>query len=166
MGYYMRYIVLEPLEKLQTHPLTLGEIEIALRQLDPEYSVELPQDVVYEMADLNYGGQVYVELEINRPGDDLFADEQAELIDELDSYTFDATEGQAAQAKLRHRLQQASLMVIARIIYGDNGLTDGVRLLEPLWDWLFRMYDGVLQVDYEGYYSAQNVLLELIDDEG
>lgn len=32
--------------------------------------------------------------------------------------------------------------------------------ISPLWDWLFKNYHGIMQADGEGYYDADNQILQ------
>jgi hypothetical protein len=138
-------------------------LEHALWERDPAYHLENVQFEPYEAADLWYGDEVYAEIELNRRGDDLFSDEVDNLIDELDNWDFELDEDRQVQASLREMISGSRLIIAARILFGDNGLEDGIRLAEPLWEWLFSQYEGVLQVDYEGYYDAEGLLLELVE---
>lgn len=157
MGYYMRFIVTDE------HTLDLRVIEHALQERDEAYRLESIQFEPYEAADLGYGEEVYAEIELNRPGDDLFADEVDELVDELANWDFELDEDHQVREVLREMVQGARIIVAVRILFGDNGLEDGIRLVEPLWDWMFKTYEGVLQVDYEGYYDGEGSLLELVE---
>lgn len=158
MAYYMRFLPEQAAE------LTLDALEAALQAVNPDYALVNRQYGTYDAADLMFEGEIYAELEINRLGDDLFADEIAELVDELDQWTFDDPEEQQIQASLRQRIGEKQQLVSAMILFGDSGLEDGIQFIEPLWNWLFTQYDGVLQVDYEGYYDRNGLLLDLAED--
>jgi hypothetical protein len=158
LGYYMRYIVTEE------RTLDLRILEHALHEQDSAYRLENLQFEPYEAADLGYGDEVYAEIEINRRGDDLFADEVEILLDELDNWEFELDEDRTVQAALRQMVEGARVIVAVRVLFGDNGLEDGIRLLETLWRWMFDAYDGVLQVDYEGYYDGEGLLLALEEE--
>jgi hypothetical protein len=157
MGYYMRFIVTDE------RPLDLTTLITGLHQHDTGYRLENVQTTPYESADLRYGDEIYAEIELNRRNDDLFTDEIEILTDELDNWDFELAEDQAVQRSLREMVQTARIIVSVRILFGDNGLEDGIRLVEPLWVWMFNQYEGVLQVDYEGYYDAEGSLLELVE---
>jgi hypothetical protein len=100
----------------------------------------------------------------NYPGDDLFEDEVAELLDELNSTELDNPSDHHIQISIQEQLKKARLLLMAQVLFGDNALEDGIRLLNPLWDHLFEHYEGILHIDYEGYYDAQGMLLELIEE--
>ena len=78
MGYYMRYF--DTSEKW----LTIGEIEGALRDVNPAYRLESPESAKIPQADLYLGDGLYAEIEINEPGDGLFEDEIAEMLEFLE----------------------------------------------------------------------------------
>lgn len=159
MAYYMHFIVTE-----DAAAVTLDAIETALRQIDPAYSLGHRQPAPYEAADLLYKDEVYAEIELNRPGDDLFDDAIAVLIDDLDEFEFEHPEDQRIQQTLREWIHQAQMVIGVQIIFGDEGMEPGVALVEPLWDWLFSTVEGVLQVDYEGYYDEEGPLLVMETD--
>src|SRR5262245_3544957 len=77
MGYYMRFF--DTSEK----PLTIGDIEGALRGVDPAYRLEVPEGAKIPQADLYLRDGLYAEIEINEPGDGLFKDEIAEMLEFL-----------------------------------------------------------------------------------
>ncbi|MBC8098031.1 MAG: hypothetical protein H7Y11_01190 [Armatimonadetes bacterium] len=157
MGYYMRFIVIDA--QAAADGLTLDAVEAALQAHDPAYALANRQTIPYTSADLFYRDEVYAELELNQPGDDLFDDEVAELVEELESIIFDHPDDQATQQALAVQMRMAQTILVARVVFGDNALEDGIRHLEPLWAWLFSLEAGVLLVDYEGYYDGQGLLL-------
>ena len=78
MGYYIRYF------DTSEQPLAMSEIESALRAVDPTYRLESPESAEVAQADLYLGDGLYGEVEINQPGDGLFEDEIAEMLEFLE----------------------------------------------------------------------------------
>jgi hypothetical protein len=64
MGYYMRFIVTDEGQ------VSMSELEASLRGIDPNYSLSR-DDGEEKQAHLYYGEEVYGEIEVNVPGDDL-----------------------------------------------------------------------------------------------
>src|SRR5262245_6915905 len=156
MGYYMRFF--DTSEK----PLTIGEIEGALRDVDPAYRLEAPESAKVPQADLYLGDGLYAEIEINQPGDGLFEDEIAEMLEFLED-----AEGKArkdAEGKARKRVEKvlkgARRIVSVRVLGQDRETDETLAGIDPLWKWLFSTRAGLLQADGEGYYDADDLVLE------
>jgi hypothetical protein len=149
MGYYMRF--LDTSEK----PLAIDEIEGAMRNVDPAYRLEAPESArMIPQADLNLGDGLYAEIEINQPGDGLFEDEIAEMLEFLED----------AEGKGRKRvevvLKGARRIVSVRVLGQGRQTEETLAGIDPLWKWLFSTRDGLLQADGEGYYDADDLILE------
>lgn len=148
MGYYMRFF--DTSEK----PLTIGEIEGALRQVDPTYRLEAPESGKVPQADLFFRDGLYAEIEINAPGDGLFEDEIAEMLEFLED----------AEGKGRKRVEEvlkgARRIVSVRVLGQNRESEDTLAGIDPLWRWLFSTRAGLLQADGEGYYDADELVLE------
>jgi len=95
-------------------------------------------------GDLYYGDVLYAELEINRPGDEIFDEDCADLLDELAKQ--DDPRADVASAALR----SATGAVVIRVY--EPGHDDYPRL-NVLIDWLFAHRAGLLQVDEEGFFD-------------
>jgi hypothetical protein len=148
MGYYMRFF--DTSEK----PLSIGEIESALRQVDPAYRLEAPESAKIPQADLYLGDGLYAEIEINEPGDGLFEDEIAEMLQFLED-----AEGKARK-RVEKVLKGARRIVSVRVLWQDRESGDTLAGIDPLWKWLFSTRAGLLQADGEGYYDADDLILE------
>jgi len=148
MGYYMRFF--DTSEK----PLTIGEIEAALRETNPAYRLEVPVGAKIPQADLYLRDGLYAEIEINEPGDGLFKDEIAEMLEFLKD-----AEGKARK-RVEKVLKGARRIVSVRVLGQDRETERTLAGIDPLWKWLFSTRAGLLQADGEGYYDADDLVLE------
>ncbi|MFG6094162.1 hypothetical protein SPB21_02880 [Leptothoe sp. ISB3NOV94-8A] len=148
MGYYMRYIVNEDKE------ISLGMIETALRRKDPNYSLA-NQAPTQEYAELLLGTDVYGALAINRRGSELMDEELEELLEDIDN------EEVGDRQRVQHLLQNAHFTVILQVLWQGRGLEATLEKIDPLWEWLFEQYQGLLQADGEGYYDINGQILEV-----
>ena len=148
MGYYMRFF--DTTEK----PLTIGAIEVALRHVDPAYRLEAPESAKISEADLYLRDDLYAEIEINEPGDGLFEDEIAEMLEFLED-----AEGNGRE-RVEKVLSGARRIVSVRVLGQDRESEDTLAGINPLWRWLFSTRTGLLQADGEGYYDADDLVLE------
>lgn len=71
MGYYMRFV------STDARPVVPAELRDALAAVSPAYNVEIDDFA----ATISYDGDVIAHVEINVPGDGLFDQERAELIE-------------------------------------------------------------------------------------
>ncbi len=123
-----------------------------LRAQDPACEVLIDAlEPVY--ADLLFDGELYAELEINAPGDDLFDEDVEELALELGKQ--DDPNAAIPLALLR----RAQGMLVLHVLRA--GHEDFARL-EPLFDWLYSTRDGLLQVDQEGFFNQNGRVVALL----
>jgi hypothetical protein len=148
MGYYMRFF------DTSDKPLTIGEIEGSLHEVDPRYRLERPDDADIPQADLYLGDDLYAEIEINEPGDGLFEAEISEMLELLDN-----SEGRSRN-RVESVLKQSRRTVSVRVLGQGRETDDTLAGIDPLWKWLFSTRAGLLQADGEGYYDAHDLILE------
>jgi hypothetical protein len=148
MGYYMGYF--DTSEK----PLTIGEIESALRAVDPAYRLESSESTGVAQAHLYLGDGLYGEVEINQPGDGLFEDEIAEMLEFLED-----AEGEG-RTRVENVLKEARRVICVRVLGGEEDMEETLAGIDPLWHWLFSTRPGLLQADGEGYDDANDLILE------
>jgi len=148
MGYYIRFF-----DTSET-PLTIGEIETALREVDPGYRLEAPEAATIPQADLYLRDGLYAEIEINEPGEGLFEDEIAEMLEFLED-----AEGKTRK-RVEHVLKGARRIVSVRVLGQGRDTETTLAGIDPLWKWLFSRRPGLLQADGEGYYDADELILE------
>ena len=154
MGYYMRFISTDPRD------LTLAVLRAALASLNSAYRLDDTTGATAtggESADLFFAPDThaYGEVEINRPGDGLFDDERAELLEALPE------EGEPdALARVKTVLEGARTIVAVRVLSGGRSSDQAFERIDPLLEWLQTNRTGLLQADSEGYYEGQELILE------
>ncbi|HKW46527.1 MAG TPA: hypothetical protein VJN70_03750, partial [Gemmatimonadaceae bacterium] len=108
-------------------------------------------------ATISHGGIRIAHVEINTPGDGLFDEEREELIELVSD-----TDGHdSAKARVIDTLRAARSTVAAQILFGTGDSETTLAKLDPLWQWLFRNYRGLLQADGEGYYDGSGIVLRM-----
>lgn len=150
MTYFMRFVY------ASGDPLTLDHVEKALQAEDSSYAIITDSADPQQSGDLMRGEDIYGEIELNASRDVVFREDIQELIDQLDG-----SEEIAVPAVRRH-LEQATGMVVLRV--SEEGHFHAERL-DVLWDWLFDTRGGLLQVDGEGYYDVDRLILPVEGDE-
>jgi hypothetical protein len=148
MGYYMRYLVDDDKE------VSLDMIEAVLQRVDPRYSFAA-KDVQKEQAELMLGAELYGELEINRRGSDLMDEELGELLEDVEDAQGDGLD------RVKRLLQGCRFMVTARVLWQGREPEATLEKIDPLWEWLFSEYRGLMQADGEGYYDRNGQVLEV-----
>jgi hypothetical protein len=146
MSYYMRYILTDGA------PPSLAMIEAALRERDSEFSlvVDVLEDTT---ADLYHGDELYGELEINQRGDPLCDEDLEDFEEELHK------QDDPNREIVLDALAKATGMVVLHVL--RDGHENPARL-NLLWDWLFEIRAGLLQVDEEGFFNAQGRIVALL----
>jgi len=145
MGDFIRYIL------TSENDLTLALVESGLKEVDPEFVLQVDQAAT-NTADVLHAGEIYGEIELNQREDQVFSEDIEDLRDELADI-----EGENKDRVLE-MLGTATTMLAFQL--SEEG-HDNYRLIDPFWDWLFERYPGLLQIDEEGYYSQNEQILAL-----
>ena len=145
MGHYLRYITTD------SRPITLATLTHALQQMDAAYTVYL-SDIDVNSGDLYHMEWLLGVLEINSQGEEIFEEDIADL-KELVEFSNNVS--------VLETLNQAKAIIAVEAIWQGNNSEATLRKLDALWDWLFANYDGLLQVDNEGFYDQDNLIFEL-----
>ena len=145
MGDFIRYILTEP------HDLTLEVVEKGLKQIDPEFAIIIDQ-AAPNTGDVLLAGDVFGEIEVNRPEDQVFDEDIEDLREQL----VDIPTGE--KAVVMKALAKATGMIAFQITEEGHDLYGRI---DPFWDWLFVHYAGLLQIDDEGYYNQDDQVLEV-----
>jgi hypothetical protein len=135
---------------------TLAELDAGFRQLDAKYTLR-PETGSAVLADLLYGDDLYATVEINAQGGTLYTEDVEELREQLNDPAA-PPEDYAMRQYVIGLLDRASGMIAVHVSDFGNVYYDRI---DPFWDWLFETRDGFLQVDDEGYYDRDGVLLSL-----
>lgn len=142
MSYYMRFFV-----EGERVP---SEEELAELFDDAGAGFRLADGVLYR------DDEDYAVIEVNRRGDELFDAEIAEFRGVL------AAVGEGpGRARVAQCLDAASAVVAVQVLFGGRDADETLEALDPLWDALFEDYGGLLQADDEGFYDADDQVLEL-----
>src|SRR6185312_11146833 len=140
VGYYMRYI------STDQRRITAAELRDALLATGPGYQIQV-DDTAATIA----------HVEINVPGDGLFDEERDELI----AFAANTTPDPAAKDRVLQTLQKARAIVATQVLFGTGETESTLRRLDPLWAWLFRNRQGLLQAEGEGYYDVHGLVLRM-----
>jgi hypothetical protein len=148
MGYYIRFIVYDEKD------IALDAIEKGIKGIDPEFNLD-EWDRECEFAELLHGDDLYGELEITRLEQDDVDEEITELIEEAE----DAIEGD--KGKVIKLLKKAKVMLVIRVLWQNRDAQATINTIAPIWEWLFENYQGLLQVDGEGYFDKEHQILQM-----
>ncbi len=146
MGYFMRYIATDE------RPVTFDTLREVLTAIDAKYTLR-PTDLD-ELVEVMYDGQLYGQVEIDSPEDELFEDDISAFTEMLGEPKTDAEQTVAAALA-------AATQIVAVEMFWEG--TDGEATFskfDPLWDWLFVNRSGILQADTEGFYNVDGLLVE------
>lgn len=149
MPYRMRYF------DTSDEPLSIKDIEGAMKREDPAYRLEILEDSKAPVADLYLRDSIYAQIEINQAGDGLFDEEIREMLDLL----------LEAEGKGRKRVEKvlktAKRTIAVQVLSQGRDSEETLSGIDPLWQWLFLTRKGLLQADGEGYYDEDGVILEV-----
>jgi hypothetical protein len=148
MGYYIRFIVYNEKD------ITLDAIEDGLKDIDSKFNLA-EWDRECEYAEMRHGDDLYGELEICRLDQDDVDEEIEELMEEVED------EMVGDKDKVIHLLRKAKAMLVIRILWQDRDAETTIHTIAPLWDWLFDNYQGLLQIDGEGYFDKDRQVLQM-----
>jgi hypothetical protein len=147
MSYYMRYIFTDPAAP------DLNALETVLTTADPAFNL-LIDPAASNIADVFYSDDAYGVLEINQPGGDIF-EEDIEDLTEAVSYHDDPRKDIVLRT-----LKAATGLVALQVTEAGHAY---LERFDPLWDWLFERYNGLLQVDEQGFFDAHERILTLLE---
>ncbi|MBE2183130.1 MAG: hypothetical protein IAE89_06875 [Anaerolineae bacterium] len=133
-------------------PPTLAEIDQGLSAINSAYSLDADLSEP-TFGDLYYEDKLLAELEINTPGDDVFEDDVADMVEELQKHD-DPNREIPLQA-----LAKATGMVA---IHLKRAGYENYELVQPLLGWLFDHRNGLLQIDLDGFYDHEKRIVSLL----
>ncbi|MCK6577071.1 MAG: hypothetical protein L6Q98_03075 [Anaerolineae bacterium] len=144
MGDFLRFLAIQDCD------LTLIALESLFRRRDSQFSIRV-EAAAPTNGELLHGSSVLADIEINRPGEQIFDEDITDLIEMLEGID-------EAGDRVVARLGMVKIMVALQLTEEGHASFD---LIDPLWDLLFETCDGLLQVDDEGYYDSEGVVLAL-----
>ena len=133
--------------------ITAAELRNALLATGPGYQIQVDDSA----ATIAHGGATIAHVEINVPGDGLFDEERDELIE----FAANTAGEPAAKDSVLQTLQKARAIVATQVLFGTGETESTLRRLDPLWAWLFRNRQGLLQAEGEGYYDVHGLVLRM-----
>jgi hypothetical protein len=142
MGDYFRYLATSDCD------LTLQAIESLFQTADSQFAIHI-ESSESNSGDLFHASTILGDIELNRPGDQIFDEDIAELIEAIEGID-------DAGNSVIEQLRSVRLMVALQLT--EEGHVDYDRI-DPLWDRLFETCNGLLQVDEEGYYDQTGIIL-------
>lgn len=149
MGYYLRFIVTDDRQ------VDLSLLEGALKTVDSSYQIADRYSGPTETGNLVGGGELYGQVEINRPGDGLFEEELEELKEE-------AEEGRGrGREAVPQALKTARALVAIQVLWQDRETDATLERIDPLWHWLFANRKGLPEADREGYHDQSGHILQV-----
>jgi hypothetical protein len=134
--------------------VSLSVLEAALKQTDAAYLIERDEESDSAGA-LTYNGDIYGEIEVNRPGEEIFAEEIEELAESVGG-----AEGER-KSEVLSVLRQAKAIIAVRVLWQGRESEETLGKIDPLWQWLIANRKGLSQADGEGYYDASGLILEV-----
>jgi hypothetical protein len=141
MGYYMRYFLTGP------NLPALAMMEAVLKTINPAYALDANS--------LTFNGERYAQIEIMTPVDSLFQEE-------IDEFRVEIAHRRGRRRKtVLDTLNTARAVIAAQVLFQDRPIEQTLAKLDPLWEWLFVQYPGLLQVDGEGFYTQTGLILTL-----
>lgn len=146
MGYFMRYI------STDARPVTFATLDEVLAAVDTKYALRATD--LDELVEVLYDGQLYGQVEIDSPEDELFEDDISAFTEMLGE---PKTDGERTVAAALAAAQQ--IVAVEMFWEGTDGEATFSKF-DPLWDWLFANRTGILQADTEGFYSTEGLLVE------
>jgi hypothetical protein len=63
--------------------------------------------------------------------------------------------------RVKRLLQDARFTIAVRVLWQGRESKATLEKIDPLWEWLFDQYRGLLQADGEGYFDASRRILDL-----
>lgn len=143
MAYFMRFVSVDP------RPLSLTELEEALRAVDVKYSIRRSERDT-SSGELRYGRSLYALLDISKVDEDVAA-----LRD-----TVGKIEGETAK-RVHQRLEHATDVLTVEVKWQSRGTEKTLRMLDPILEWLIANRHGFVQADGEGFYDGKELVVDL-----
>ena len=156
----MRFIITDP------KPVSVIIVEKALKSKNANYHFSNVKIESREYADLLFKNLPIGRLEIHRPLEILFENEIRDFlkkVEETDPAAIEKLKGvpgpQTDKDTVLSNLKKAKSMIVLRVLFKDEDPETTLKRIDPLWEWCFKTYKGLLQADGEGFYGNTHGLL-------
>jgi hypothetical protein len=123
--------------------LALDVIKQSLGAEDPSFKID--------GGEVSRGGQLLAEIEINKPGSDMFSDDIAGMMSKLQYAGGHANHVQA-------RVQATQSILAVTIL---DGTPNAMELLGPFWNVLSRLANGLWHVEGQGFYDQGQLVVQV-----
>jgi hypothetical protein len=133
VGQYMRYFA--------DATLGLDVIKKSLSTEDPSFKID--------GGEVLRDGQLLAEIEINKPGSDMFSDELDGMMQKLQY---------VGASQVMHRVQGTQAVLAVQIL---DGTPNAMELLGPLWNVLSRLATGLWHVEGQGFYDQGQLIAQV-----
>lgn len=121
--------------------LAVDLIKKSLTAEDPAFKID--------GGEVSRDGQLLAEIEINKPGSDMFSDDLDYMIRKLQT---------AGAPAVTQRVQGTQAVLAVQIL---DAAPDAMQLLEPLWTVLGRMATGLWHVEGQGFYDQGQLVAQV-----
>jgi hypothetical protein len=128
-------------------PLDLARLKAELKATDPAFKID--------GGEVLRGGEILGEMEINRTGSDMFADEIAGMLARL------SQQPQQATPHIVGRVQATQAVLGFQVMDGQRTSEATMALLGPFWGVLGRLASGLWQIEGQGFYDNGQLVLSL-----
>ena len=145
MSYYVRQITTGPVPKVS---------DIAAGLADGGSTLSIGDVDADGIAPLMSGPTQIGEVEVNVKGSELFEEEVAEFMEQIEGAKGDVEAVKAV-------LGGASSIVAVQVLFGDRDPAQVMDDMAPLMAWLQENCPGLTQADADGFYNGQTQILEL-----
>lgn len=133
VGQYMRYFA--------DSSVSLDALKKGLSAEDPSFKID--------GGEVSRGGHMLAEIEINKPGSDMFTDDLDGMLRSLE---------QAGASDVTARIQRTQAVLAVQIL---DGVPDAMDLLEPFWTVLSRVSTGLWHMANQGLYDNGRLVAQV-----
>ena len=133
VGQYMRYFA--------DATLALDVLKKSLSAEDPAFKID--------GGEVSRDGQLLAEIEINKPGSDMFSDDVNGMLQRLQS---------AGASAVTQRVQGTQAVLAVQIL---DGAGNAMEVLEPFWNVLSRLATGLWHVEGQGFYDQGQLVAQV-----
>ncbi|CAN5922712.1 hypothetical protein BH11GEM2_BH11GEM2_36920 [soil metagenome] len=143
-----------PLDAVLEHAPAVGQFmryfadaTLALNVIKKSLSVEDPTFKI-DGGEVSLDGKLLAEIEINKPGSDMFSDDINGIMKKLQD---------VGAVQVMQRVQGTQAVLAVQIL---DETPDAMKLLEPLWTVLSRLAAGLWHVDGQGFYEQGTLVAQ------
>ncbi len=146
MALFMRYVTRDD------HRLSMERLEAGLRHGGSDYRLSRVREDE-RCADLSWSGDRLGELRIFRPKDPEFAKAVGLMRDRLAHSSGD-------RETVLELISEALALAVLEVVWEDREAEVTQELLDPLWTLLFSRWDGLLEIEGDGWHDPIGQILK------